>query len=73
MINFFKIHMVNKMAKISVQQAMDALHSIDNPNLTEAEQNEAYFELEEFIRQVNDLMKVRDMTIPMLLKAKDKQ
>lgn len=52
------------MSKISCQAAMNALHSLD-------QDPEAYWLVEEFIKQVDDLMKVRDMTIPMLLRARD--
>jgi hypothetical protein len=51
------------MSKISCEEAKQALQTLDqNP--------EAYWTLEEFIRQVDDLMKIRNMTIPMLLRAR---
>lgn len=50
------------MSKISCQEAMDALKSI-------GQEPEAYFIVEEFIKQVDDLMKFRNMTVPMLLRA----
>ena len=51
------------MAQISCEEAREALRTLDrNP--------EAYWIVDEFIRQVDDLMKVRNMTIPMLLRAK---
>lgn len=52
------------MTKISCQEAMDALKNIGN-------EPEAFFVVEEFIRQVDDLMKIRNMVIPALLRAKE--
>ena len=49
---------------ISCEEARQALHTLD-------QDPQAYWTLDEFIRQVDDLMKVRNMTIPMLLKAKE--
>ena len=51
---------------ISCQEALDALRTLD-------QDPEAYWTLEEFIRQADDLMKIRNMTIPMLLRPMEKK
>lgn len=59
------------MRNITTDEARNALYQVNNPNVSDEDQNIALYQLEEFITQVEHFQRTRNIMIPMLLQKKE--